>query len=360
MSWLSNIFAKSSLPDFTVTKAGNKNELYISIDPTRVCFLVLDEKASPNKIVSWEEYHLGPIEDLQKGEPVKDLFGSLVKLFTAHKEKFENVNSVSVSIPGEGVYAKNIEVPKMEDADMNKLVFAEIKKSLPVDFSQILFAKNDLGEKHDNMKSFFCVGIQKMVFENFKTVFAKFNVVPYFEIEFFSLARIVKRDNKPKLIIQLNRTNTLLIFTNGQIVQDVSLLEIGENEIIKNIMRDLSLKFEEVETLKNNFTTLLDANRLGAKVMDEYIKEFDQKIAKAVSLHIMEFEKKQNTEVEEVVISGGTVSGRIKKIISDEFDAELRVDFVNEENFANFQAENFTLEELKRYAQCFGLALRAK
>jgi hypothetical protein len=44
----------------------------------------------------------------------------------------------------------------------------------------------------------------------------------------------------------------------------------------------------------------------------------------------------------------------------DEFDAELKVDFVNEENFGQFVADNFSLDELKRYTQCFGLALRNK
>jgi hypothetical protein len=36
---------------------------------------------------------------------------------------------------------------------MQKLVLAEIKKTLPVDFSQVLFAQNDLGEKHEGRKS---------------------------------------------------------------------------------------------------------------------------------------------------------------------------------------------------------------
>jgi Tfp pilus assembly PilM family ATPase len=329
-------------------------------DSTRVCFLAIDESVSPNKILSWEEIVLGPIEDLMPGQPVRDLFGALLKLFTSHKEKFEGVSKVSVSIPADGVFFKNVEVPKLETKDMQKLVLAEIKKTLPVDFSQVLFAQNDLGEKHENMNSFFCVGIQKNLFEGYKNIFSKFNLDPYFEIEVFSLARIAQRDNQLKLILQVGKINSYLIFLDGQIIQDIRLLDMGENDINKVLMTDIGLTFAQAELLKNNYTKLIDFNRLGGKVMSEYVKDFDQKIAKAVTLHILEFEKKLNAEVKEVIISGSTLSSKLKQIITTEFDAELEVDFVNEESFGDFVAENFSLEELKRFAQCFGLALRTK
>jgi Tfp pilus assembly PilM family ATPase len=356
MSWFSNIISKN--PNSNSGPSSLKNQLYISVDSTRVCFLVIDKNTEPNKILTWEEIPLGPIEDLSPGEPVRDLFGSLLKLLTAHKEKFENIQNVSVSIPAEGIFFKNVEVPKIAPGDMQKLVLAEIKKTLPVDFSQVLFAQNELGEKHENMSSFFCVGIQKMLFENYKNIFAKFNLSPYFEIEVFSLARIVKADNLPKLIVQVGRINTFCIFLQGQVIQDVRLIEVGQNDINKSIAKDLGLSFAQGETLKNNLGKLKDNNRMGAQVVDEYVKDFDQKIGKTIVLHILEFEKKQNIEIQEVVISGNVISNRLKKFLQDEFDAELKVDFVNEENFSDFVAENFLLEELKRYAQCFGLALR--
>ncbi len=360
MSWLTNIISKNSNTSDIQNKVSNTNQLYISVDPTRACFLKIDESVSPNKILAWEEIQLGPIEDLSPGEPVRDLFGSLLKLFTSHKEKFEGIKDVAVSIPAEGVFFRNVEVPKVGEADRQKLILAEIKKTLPVDFSQVLFAQNDLGEKHENMHSYFCVGIQKMLFENYKNLFAKFNLNPYFEIEVFSLARIANPDKTQKLVVQVGRLNTFIIFLEGQIVQDVKLVELGQNEINKEIIKNLNLSFEQVEILKENFSKLKDGNRLGANIVEEYLKEFDQKLAKIISAHIIEYEKKQNVEIQEVIISGKLTSNKLKKVLHDEFDAELKVDFVTEENFREFVAENFLLDELKRYAQCFGLALRNK
>lgn len=360
MSWLSNLVSKNS-SDTSQTQVRNaNNQLYLSLDSTKINFLLVDEAVEPNKIVYWEEFQLGPIEDLKEGEPVRDVFGSLLKLFTSHKEKLQNIQGVSLAIPAEGVFFKNVEVPKIADADRQKLILAEIKKALPVDFSQVLFAQNDLGEKRENMVSYFCVGIQKMLFENYKDLFAKFNLNPYFEIEVFSLARIVAADDLPKLILQIGKLSTFLVFLKGQIIQDVKLLEFGLNDIVKNLSKNLDLDFGQAQFLIKNLGVLKDANRIGGKIVDEYVKEFEEKIAKGVSLHILEYEKRQNVEIQEVVVSGDLPTVRIKNILQEEFDAELKVEFVTEENFKDFSAENFSLEELKRYAQCFGLALRSK
>jgi len=360
MSWLTNLVSKNSTNTPTTAQDKSNNNLYISVDPTRVCFLHIDEKVTPNKIISWQEFPLGPIEDLAAGEPVRDMFGSLTKFFTSHKEVFDNVLDVAVSLPAEGVFFRNIEVPKVADADKQKLILAEIKKTLPVDFAQVLFAQNDLGEKHDNMSSYFCVGIQKMLFENYKNLFTQFKLNPYFEIEVFSLARLVQQDKVPKLIVQVGRINTFLIFLEGQIIQDIKSIEMGQNDLNKEMNKNLGLSFDQAEILKENFGKLKDSNRMGANILDEFLKEFDQKLAKAITLHILEYEKNQNTEIKEVILSGSIISTKLKKVLHDEFDAELKIDYVTEENFKEFVAENFLLNELKRYAQCFGLALRNK
>lgn len=361
MSWLTNILSNTDGKDTTINRKKElKEQLYISVDNTRVCFLVIDETVQPNKILSRQELFLGPIEDLEEGQPVRDLFGTLLKLFTSHADIFEGKQGISVSIPAEGVFFKNVEVPKLADADMQKLVLAEIKKTLPVDFSQVLFAQNDLGERHENMKSFFCVGIQKMLFENFKTLFAKFNLNPYFEIEVFSLARIAQLDNLPKLIVQIDRTNSFLIFLEGQIIQDIKQFDFGANQINDNIKKDLGISFKDVEILQKSYIKLIENGRSGTKVIDEYVKELTKKIAKNISINILDYEKKQDLEIKEVIISGADITNKIKKAITDEFDAELKVDFVSDKSFGEFVADNFELTELKRYAQCFGLALRRK
>lgn len=362
MSWLTNLIQTTNANSTGVDlkKTSLNLDLYISIENTRVCFLVIDNDQKTKTILSRKEVFLGPVEDLEVGRPVRDLFGALLKVFTVEKDVFQGKKNISVSIPAEGVFFRNVEVPKMEPASMQRLVLAEIKKTLPVDFSEVLFAQNDLGEMHENMRTFFCVGIQKLYFENFKSLFSKFGINPYFEIEVFSLARIPDKDKVSRIIIQIERTSSFAIFLEGQIIQDVKMLDFGVNDIHQSLEKDYGIMFNDAEMLRSSFDLLKETGKMSTKVFEEYFKMNNKKISKVISAHILDYEKKHSLEVKEIVISGLDSGLGLKKSILEEFDAELKVDFLNEASFDMFVAENFSLDELKRYAQCFGLAKREK
>lgn len=366
MSWFTNLIIQKNTQSTTDSDKQEAKQLqtqkclYISVDFSTVRFLGIDESVKPHKIISWKEVMTGPFEDTDAGKPVKDIYDVLGKILAEEKEMLSLFGSVNVSLSSEGVFFKTLEVPKMEESLMQKNILGEIKKTLPIDFSQVLFAQNDLGEKHENMKTFFCVLVQKTTFEKMKEVFAKFNLDPYFEIETFSLARIPARDEDYKLILQVGKNNSLLIFTHGQIIQEVITLELGDNKINNAIVKSLNLPFPDVLHLRANHDTLHEEARLGGQILDEYVKDFNKTLSKTIALHILEFEKKFAIEIKELIICGSDASSKLKKNIHEEFDAELSVEFVSEKYFDQFTAENFLETDVKKYATCFGLAKRFK
>lgn len=366
MSWLSNLIPQknnqsSGDADKMDARANlQKLHLYISIDFFAVKFLGIDENVTPHKILVWKEVPTGPFEGVDVYKPVKDIYDVLGKILSQEKELIREFGNFSASISLDGVFFSTVTVPKMEAADMQKSVLGEIKKSLPVDFSQVLFAQNDLGEKHENTKTFFCVLIQKSIFEKFKEVFSKISIEPYFEIEAFSLARIPARDENYKLIVHVGKSSTYLIFTHGQIIQSVEVLDMGDIKINNAIEKALNLSFKEILFLREHHNVLSEEVRLGGQILDEYVKDFNKTLSKAIALHILEFEKMMGVEVKDLIITGADASSKLKKNIHEEFDAELNVDFVGEKDFDQFIAENFLAEEVKKYSVNFGLAKRVK
>lgn len=366
MSWLTNLIPKknnqSSSDDEkqAIRELQTKKNLYISIDFCSVKFLGIDESVAPHKIVFWKQVMTGPFEDINAGKPVKDIYSVLEKILSQEKDLLNDYGSFSVSISAEGVFFRTIEVAKIENSLMQKSLLGEIKRTLPVDFSQVLYAQNDLGEKHENLNTFFCVLIQKTVFEKMKEVFAKFNLSPYFEIEVFSLARIPARGDEYKLIVHVAENYSLLIFTKGQIIQEVVSLEIGNNTINDAIVKGLSIPYPDVLNLRESHEVLHEEGRLGGRILDEYVKDFNKSLSKVIALHILEFENKFSTEIKELIISGSSASPKLNRNIHEEFDAELDVNFVSEKYFDQFQAENFLEKDVKSYAQNFGLAKRVK
>lgn len=366
MSWLSKLIPQKSNQssgdsDKMDARASlQKMHLYISVDFSSVKFLGIDENVTPHKILAWKEVFTGPFEDVDSGKPVRDIYDVLGKILSQEKDLVREYGNFSVAISADGVFFKTITVPKMEAADMQKAVLGEIKKTFPVDFSQVLFAQNDLGEKHDNTKTFFCVLVQKTTFEKFKEVFSKFSIEPYFEIETFSLARIPARDDSYKLIVHVGKTSTYLIFTYGQIIQSVEVLEMGDNKINNAIEKALQLPFKDILMLRQYHGVLTEEARLGGQVLDEYVKDFNKTLSKAIALHILEFEKMMVVEVKELIITGSDASSKLVKNIHEEFDAELNVEFVGEKYFDRFIAEDFVEEDVKKYSENFGLAKRVK
>lgn len=365
MSWLSSILPKKggdlSTGDADKLQAKQnltKLHLYISIDFSSVKFLGIDQNQTPHKILTWKEVYTGPYENLDAGKPVKDIYTALEKVISQEREMVLSYGDFSVAISSDGVFFKTITVPKMEATDMQKSVLAEIKKTLPVDFSQVLFAQNDLGEKTENNKTYFCVLVQKSTFEKFKEVFTKFSIDPYFEIENFSLARVPTRDEDYKLIVQLGKNNTYLIFTQGQIIQSVERLDMGDNKINNAIEKTLNLSFPDIMLLREHHVTLLEEGRLGGQILDEYVKDFNKTLSKSIALYILEFEKRFGIEVKELIICGSDASPKLVKNIHEEFDAELNVEFVGEKHFDQFIAENFIESDVRKYAINFGLAKR--
>jgi len=366
MSWLSNLIPQknnqsSGDADKIEAKASlQKMHLYISVNFSSVKFLGIDENQTPHKILVWKEVATGPFEDVEMGKPVRDIYGVLGKVLSQEREILREFGNYSVAISADGVFFKTITVPKMEATDMQKAVLGEIKKTFPVDFSQVLFAQNDLGEKQENTKTFFCVLVQKTTFEKFKEVFAKFSINPYFEIETFSLARIPGRDENYKLIVHVGKDSTYLVFTHGQIIQNVEVLEMGDNKINNAIEKALQLPFRDILVLRQYHGILTEEARLGGQVLDEYVKDFNKALSKAIALHILEFEKMIGVEVKDLIITGSDASSKLVKNIHEEFDAELNVEFVGEKYFDQFVAENFMEDDVKKYSVNFGLAKRVK
>lgn len=162
------------------------------------------------------------------------------------------------------------------------------------------------------------------------------------------------------MVVDIGKTNTHLIFLQGQIVQEVVTLEEGSNKMLLEIQKKLNIPYKDIVFLKERHEELHNEARLGAKVLDEYVKDFNQKLSKNITMHILEFEKKFNTEIQNMLITGAEAPARLQKSIHEEFDAEIKVDFISEEFFDSFEAENFLEKDIKRYAQCFGLAKRVK
>ncbi len=361
MSWITDLVSKKNETSIETENLNIKKEyLYLSVQSNYVCMLVIDESTDIGNIIYKEEVYLGSYENLSKGQNVKDLHNVLDKVLKEKSELFKKKTGVYVSLPAIGNFFKNINVQKGDHDDMKKLVLAEIKNTLPIDFSQILYAENDLGSLALNTNAFFTVCVQKSNLEKFEKIFKDNNIKASFEIEVFSLARIAKRDEQFRVIIFVNNFYTLLIILHGQIIHDEKILEKGSYEIIDKISKDNDIDVSETYKLVENFEKIKSENRPSHGIIEKYIDNFTRELAKVLSIAIFSFEKKYTLEVKELILAGFGANNFLVKHLQSEFDKSTEISLIGEDNLLRYNAENFKAEDLKRYAQCFGLALKTK
>jgi Tfp pilus assembly PilM family ATPase len=174
-----------------LSMAGNlftpKPEEYIYISVGSVSLKVVSTTKLQNgrcKLLWLEEIFLGPLNAQVKGESVDDIYKVLPAALDKIKDKITEQKNIFVSLPTQGVFFKNISIPKIANGD--KLLEAEVKKVIPIPFEDVLFANNVIWS-NENSETHLCVVMQKEFVSRFEEIFNIYQVKAYFEIEPFSL-----------------------------------------------------------------------------------------------------------------------------------------------------------------------------
>ncbi len=388
MNWLTNLFTKKSNINSAVNLGDHKPELgetgesvyikddrsgilnmagnlfggkpeeyiYISIGSVSVKILSTTKLVNGKCKLLWlEEIFLGPIDGKYKGETVDNIYKVLPIALDKVKDKILEQKNVFVSLPAQGVFFKNINIPKIENSD--KLLEAEIKKVIPIPFEDVLFANNLIWLK-DNTEYHFCVVMQKEFISRFEEIFSGYSVKPYFEIEPFSLSRVIFKNDQIRCVVNIGAEHTLLTFIQNSSVIGVNIIENGSVNINIDMKLKTEISFEQAEELKINFQALSLKKMDSAGVVQDFLLDFSKKISKDISTSILQFEREQNVSVSEIAVcGGGAVIPNIKENILVEFENGIRVKKLNSQNLIEDDAKNLHEENIARFAQCIGLLL---
>jgi len=337
---------------------GIKPEEYIYISIGSVSVKILSTTKMINnkcKLIWMQEIFLGPFQGKQKGESVDNIYTTLRSALEQIREKIDGQKNIFVSLPAEGVFFKNIEVPKIDNKD--KLLEAEIRKAIPIPFEDVLFANNIIWEK-DNKEMHFCVIMQREYIEKFEEIFKAYNVKPYFEIETFSLSRVISKDNKTRCIVSIGGLHTLMVFTQNGNVVNVNMLETGSTSINIDMKLKSEITFEQAEELKLNFKNLVQNKMDSAGVIEDFVLDFSKNISKDISHTVVSFEGEYDRNVSEIAIcGGGSVVPNLKENILENFDGNIVVKRLNSQNIIIADANEMHEENIPRFAQCIGLIL---
>lgn len=349
MSWLDLLKRKKNTinaSDISVaTNEVRKTTIFISFDRESLRVMNLQGRYSEsNSVVNSEEVvFLG--NDIFTST---DLTAMLEQGINNLKHRIEGSLNVEVSLPLDSVFTKYLTIPRNNMADI--VLQSEMKKIVPIPFSEVIFAYNKIREL-GSQDAFFCIVIHRNLFEKYQTIFKNYGMQPYFELSFFSLARMV-----PEVgvfaVLWTSAVDSYLVFVKDKVVVDLHRFHCGA-EYVQRLSLEMSIELKDAHLLWNSF--LDKTNSLNVSTQDllsAVAKNVNMDCVRDILSAVENFNKDHQVPIEKIFISGKISARDIVDVARD-----LSIFLPEIEQLSIGSNEGVGID-LSKYIHHFGLAKR--
>jgi Tfp pilus assembly PilM family ATPase len=325
MSWYDFLFPKgkqgTTVSQFELKPIEEK--IFMSFDKTRLTVVGGPVGDVSSGKVSWaEEVDLTPYESKTAGEEVGNLAVDLEQAINDLKHRLEG-GEISVSLPVEGVFTKNLSIPKSDLSE--KVLQSEMKKFIPIPFSEVMFAYNKVGET-DKQESYFCVVIQKTLFNKYVNVFKNYGMQPYFELEFFSLARLLPESLEVSVLLFVGRSNSFMILVKNKTVLDFFVIKTTSARVATLLSQKYNISLADSRILLASMDKLKESGRQETlQVISGIQEQAVVELAQEASQTIVAIEQTHGIAVRKLFAVGDVDNLALAKEVAKTFGDKISV-----------------------------------
>ncbi len=194
-----------------------------------------------------------PITSQTTGEQVNKIADILKNLL--EKAHVTTKNCV-MSLPNSAVFTSVVDIPKMDEKEMESAMQFEAKKYVPLPFSEVTLSWTVIAENEDGKTSkVLLIAVPNQIRDIYVKLFQLANLnLEVIEIEALSLIRsLVVDKTKNDVIIDIGAKVTGLNFVRGGTLQLTRNLSIGGDTITDRIAQALNLSMPRAEQFKRDF-----------------------------------------------------------------------------------------------------------
>ena len=195
---------------------------------------------------------------------------------------------VRVSLPEEKAYIYQTQIPKAEGVDIREAVLFSLEENVPIKPSEAVFdfvIVPSPNENTDHIDVIVTVIPQK-VSEIYELVTTEAGFFPIsFEISSQAIARSVidPRDNKVRLILNLNETKTGFSIVSKGLVRFTSTVSMGASQIDKTLADLMKISSNEAKEMKKKSVIEGEQNMEMISQLMEIVKPIKDEILKLES-----------------------------------------------------------------------------
>jgi len=360
--------------DFGFLKKPGGSVLGIDIGATSIKVVQLRKDQGVAVLETYGELSLGPYADLEIGQTVQPSVdqagGALADLL---KEANTTTKDSGVSIPFSSSLISVIQMPKLEEKQLAKMIPIEARKYIPVPIAEVtldwfIIPEEERVESYeseekekkdaDSKTNVLHVAIHNEVLSQYRDIMKKADVeATFFEIEIFSTIRsILGRNLKPTMVLDIGAAATKLFIVEYGIVKMSHIINRGSQNITRTVGQSLGLSLTKAEELKREVGLLgsenhKEAGEAALLVLGDIFAEINRVL--------LQYEKKNNKNVGQVYLTGG---GSVLKGMLEFAAKNLETEVLLGDPFAKLESPAFLEDVLKEvgpeFAVAIGLALR--
>ena len=263
--------------------------------------------------------------------------------------KIHNKN-VSMSISGHPVIIKNIKLAFMTENELEPIIGTEAEQYIPFDLEEVNIDFQILGvnEENSDQMNVLLVAAKKAIIEEYSDIIQssglKTNIV---DIDVFALENMfnINYTYEEDEIIALIDVGASV--TNINIVKDgTSIFNrdvfLGGNQITEEIQKELSVSFEEAETLK----TGEKIEGIDHEVLDQTITKSSSSIAREIQRTLDFFTGSSYSEINHIYLSGGGAkTNGLKEMLEEKIGGN--VEFTDPFKTIKYNKNTFDTEYIK-------------
>lgn len=371
LNFLNKIFSAKKFRRLFVNK--EKDVLGIDIGSSSIKIVQLAEREGRVALENYGELALGPYVGLGVGQ-ITSLDQSQTK--TALIDIFREADITviagkytALSIPMSVALLSLIELPKVDNKQLQSMIPIEARKYIPVAIDEVVLdwwilpQQNNgteevvgTNKKRTQKVQVLLAAIHNDTIDKYREIQDCLGLVPdSLEIDIFSAIRSVAgKDHSPVLVVDMGAGTTKLAIVNFGVSYMQRIINIGSQEISATLSKTLHLNINKAEDIKRE-QGLLSNNVEAVATMQLSLNQIITEINK----FIINYKKKNVQPINKIVLTGG---GALLQGLSDFMQQSINIKIEKGDPFSKIEVPTplrATLKEVgPEFSVAIGLALK--
>jgi type IV pilus assembly protein PilM len=263
----------------------------------------------------------------------------VVELLSALARKMgPGTKDVAASLPVFSVFTTVLDFPKMEESEIQKAIIYQAKQYVPLPLSEVALDWLKVGEFDDDKgfthQKILLISVPQEAIKKYQGMFraAGLNLISL-EIESLSLARLLRGDSTPTIMVDIgSRSTNIVFFDNGGLVWN-SQSDYGGASLTQALASSLGINPLRAEELKKERGVLgTGPSHELSTIMLPFLDVIINEVKKAQFVYQEQFPAAKKSE--RLVLAGG---GANLLGIENYFEREFGVPTVKSSPFLNFE-----------------------